>query len=120
MPAAVALLVVLDDALAVATAGDDGCCTGVASQDTQAVSVVAFIAEQVAHIPSTFEERGRGLHVADVAWRQHQRIGTADDIGERVDPFDKLRTGLVVQPPRERPIACAARPPLPRRPRAVP
>ncbi len=29
--------------------------------------------------------RARGLHVADVAGRQHQRIGAADDVGQCVD-----------------------------------
>lgn len=48
-------------------------------------SVIALVTEQVAHAPGTFEEGGRGLYVANVAGRQHQRIRTADDVGERVD-----------------------------------
>jgi hypothetical protein len=31
------------------------------------------------------EQRGSGLDGADVAGRQHRRMGTADDVGERVD-----------------------------------
>jgi hypothetical protein len=47
----------------------------------------------------TFEEGGRGLDVADISRRQHQRVGAADDVGERMDlcgpaapgPPDRLR-----------------------------
>lgn len=46
-----------------------------------------------------FEEGGRGLDVADVARRQHQRVVTANDVGERLNlcgpaapgPPDRLR-----------------------------
>ncbi|WP_217998865.1 hypothetical protein, partial [Sphingobium cloacae] len=45
----------------------------------------SFVGQQVAHAPSGFERRRHRLHIADVASRQHQHIGTADDVGERVD-----------------------------------
>jgi hypothetical protein len=51
----------------------------------QAVGIIAFIAEMVTHATGTFEKGGRRLDVADVARRQHQRLGTTDDVGERMD-----------------------------------
>jgi hypothetical protein len=81
----VALLVVADGALAVAPARDDGNGAGVADRAAQAVGVVTLVGEQLKHAAGTFEECWRGLHVADVAGSQHQRIGATDDVGERVD-----------------------------------
>lgn len=49
------------------------------------MSIIALVAEQVAHTPGVFEKRGCCRHVADVAGRQHQRVGAADDVDERVD-----------------------------------
>lgn len=46
---------------------------------------MAFVSKEVAHAPGPFEERRRSFHIADVAGRQHQRIGAADNVGERVD-----------------------------------
>ena len=46
---------------------------------------IALVGKQVTHATSTFEKRGRCLHIADIAGRQHQVVGTTDDIGERMD-----------------------------------
>ena len=82
---AIALLVVADRAFAVAPARNDGCRPGVAERAAQSIGVIALVGQHVAHAPGPLEESGCGLHVADVAGRQHQRIGAADDVGERVD-----------------------------------
>jgi hypothetical protein len=56
-----------------------------AQRAAQRVGIIAFVRQQVTHAAGAFEERRHGLHAADVACCQHQCIGTADDVGERVD-----------------------------------
>jgi len=78
----VALLVIADDALAVATAWDDGDSAGVTKRAAQPGGIVALVAlcaafasaEQVAHAPGPFEQGRCGLHVADIGSGERQRI----------------------------------------------
>ena len=56
----VSLPIVTDRAVAVATTGDDRDGSGLTQRAAQAVRVIALVAEQVAHPPSAFEQRGRG------------------------------------------------------------
>lgn len=55
---------------------------------------------RVLHATGVLEEGSRGLDFADVARRQHQHVGTPDDVGKRMDlceprhaprPPDRLR-----------------------------
>ena len=79
------VLVVADCAFAVSSPRNDGNHSCVTGRAAQPVGIIAFVGEKITHSVSTFEERGRCFYVADVASGQHQRIGAADDIGERMD-----------------------------------
>lgn len=95
--ATVPVLVVADGAFAVASTGDDRNGSSVAKRAAQQVGIIALVGEQVSHAGCSLEQGRCGLHVTDVASRQHQRIGT---------PITSVSAWiLVVQPPRERPIA---------------
>lgn len=61
----------------------DGSSAGIADQAAQSASY--FVAEQIVHATGAFGQGRRRLHFADVARRQHQRIGTADNVGERMN-----------------------------------
>lgn len=85
MTIAVSLFVVADGSLPVAASRDDRDSASLTEQTAQAVGIVALVAEQLTHATGAFEEGGRGFDIADVARRQHQRIGTADDVDEGID-----------------------------------
>jgi hypothetical protein len=55
---------------------------------------MALIDQEVAHAAGSFDECRCRLHVADIASRQHQDIGAAGNVGERVDSFDGLQDRL--------------------------
>ena len=107
---AVALLIIVDGALAIAPAGDDRTGAILAQGLAQAVGIVAFVAKQVAHSACTFEQRRCGLHVADIAGGQHQRVGPAQHVGQGVDlgcpaaarTADRLRLAPPFPPNAER------------------
>ena len=110
MAAAVTLLIVSDCAFAVAATGNDGAGAKVAQGLAQAVGIVALVAEQVSHTPRAFEQRRRGLYVADIAGGQHQRVGAAQHIGQGMDlgcpaaarTTDRLRLAPPFPPNAER------------------
>ena len=81
----VALLVVADGTLAISPAGDDGAGAALAQSLAQVVGIVAFVTEQVAHVAGSFEQRWCSLHVADISGGQHQRVWTAQHIGQGMD-----------------------------------
>lgn len=99
MAAAVSLFVIANGSLPVAASRNDGDGAYLTKRAAQAIGIVAFVTEQVSNATGVFEEGGRSLDVADVTRRQHQCIGTADDVGERMDlrgpaapgPPDRLR-----------------------------
>lgn len=99
--AAVSLSVLANVSLPVTAYKNDGDAVCLAERTAPTIGIEAFVTEQVSHATGVFEEGRRGLDVADVTCRQHQRIGAADDVGERMD-----RCG----PGWDRPIACAERP----------
>jgi len=110
MPSLVPLLIVADDALAIAPAGDDGTGAVLTQCFAQAVGVVAFVAEQVAHTARAFQQRRRSLDVADIAGGQHQGIGPAEHVGQGMDlgcpaatrTADRLRLAPPFPPNAER------------------
>lgn len=110
MSASVALLIVADGALSIAPAGDNGAGAVLAQGLAQAVGIIAFVAEEIAHPASTFEQCRRGLHVADISGGQHQRVGTAQHIGQGMDlgcpaaarTADRLRLAPPFPPNAER------------------
>lgn len=69
----------------------------------QTRGIVAFATEQVSHMTGVFDEGARSLDVADDTRRQRECIETTNDVDERMY--------LCVQPPRNRPVACAGGPP---------
>jgi len=86
VPVPIALLVIADGALAAAAARDDGNGTGLAQRSAERVGIIAFVGQQIAGARAEAgEQLGRGLDVGDVARRQRQRVGAADDVGESVD-----------------------------------
>lgn len=81
---AISLCVVANGALAVAALGHDGGHACLTERTVQAVGIVAFVTEQVPHASRTFEKGGCCLDGAAVARCQHQRMGTTDNISERM------------------------------------
>ena len=85
MAATVSVLVLADGTFAIASSGNDRNGSGVTEQTAAPVGVVALVSKEITYSARPLEKRGRCLHIADIAGRQHQRIGAADDIGERMD-----------------------------------
>ena len=85
MTLAVSLLVVGDFALAVGATGDDRDGAGPAAGPAQVVGVVALVGEDVAGPVGAGEQGRRDGDIGDVARREDQREGAADDVGEGVD-----------------------------------
>lgn len=106
----VAFAVIADRALAARSSGDDGHGPGLAQRAPERVSIIAFVAENVASAAHAGEQLGRSGHVGDVAGREHQRERAADDVGECVDlgrptaarATDRLRFGPLFPPNAER------------------
>lgn len=103
MPSSIPLLIVADDALATAPAGDDGTGAVLTQRFAQTVGIVAFVAEQVAHTARAFEQRRGSLHIADIAGGQHKCIGWAEHVGQGVDlgcpATTRTADGLRLAPP---------------------
>lgn len=110
MSASIALLIVADGALAIAATGNDGSGALVAQGLAQTVGIIALVAKQIAHAARAFEQRRGGLHVADIAGGQKQRIGSAEHIGQGMDlgcpaaarATDRLRLAPPFPPNAER------------------
>ncbi len=58
---------------------------GLAQRPAQGVGVVSLVGQDVAGAAGAGEELRRDRDVGDVAGRQRQRKGAADDVGEGVD-----------------------------------
>ncbi len=66
-------------------AGDHRHGPGATDHAPQSVGVVAFVGQDVPCPDGAFEKRRSRAHVGDVARREGDRVGTPDDVGERVD-----------------------------------
>jgi hypothetical protein len=85
VPVSVAGGVIGDAALAVDAAGNDRNGSGVAQGAAQPVGVVALVGNDIAGAPGLAEKLRSRLDVGDVAGRQREREGAAQDVGERMD-----------------------------------
>ncbi len=99
----VAVLVEDDGLLAIGPAGDHRLGAVLAEILAQVVGVVALVAEEVFDAGQGFDQRRGGRDVGDIARREDQAEGAADDIGKRMNfrgfPAAREADRLGLRPP---------------------
>ncbi len=103
MAVAVSGLVIVYFAFAVDPAGNDRHGASATQGLADGVGVVPFVGKQVSGTGRTGQEQASGLDVRNVAWRQVEGVGPAEEVRERVD-FGGLAAArradrLVFRPP---------------------